>query len=461
MSDFYSVLKQSIVDRGLRSPAQREEVYGQARAAMIRQLWSYDPPLAEDEIDARIGAFDRTVERIEVDIVATFADAPARRPPAPARPASARQASVVEGYDDEADYAPAGVPPPRRAAAPSRPANAPAPRPEAPRARRHDPLAERSAAIEEALRGDYAGGEEAEPDPETLPEEETPAYAEREYEAWHAPDEEEYEADAFPEEEAGRHEEEPDHGDAPRQGSRSTRRPRAAVPWRMPAAQGWWARLSEKAKIRALIGAIAALGVVLVVAAVAVIGPRFAGGPAIVAETPPKAEGAVTTSAQAATTVAAENADVVQSFMLFDGSDPTVFESAPDNPVRFDTDSGGGGFARISSSTGSPGVRLNIGPGIANRLAGEPVRVVITARSAKDNGAANMRFAYQSGVALSHWQSADLAGADTSYGLVWRVPKIQTDPNGDYLLIEPGIPGDGTAADIRSVRLDLLAKEPG
>jgi hypothetical protein len=229
----------------------------------------------------------------------------------------------------------------------------------------------------------------------------------------------------------------------------------------VPSAHGWWAGLSDGAKVRALIGAIAALGLVLVVAAAAVIGPRFFSGPALVAETPPKAEGAVTTSAQAATTVATQNADVVQSFSLFDGSDPTVFESAPDNPVRFDTDSGGEGFARVSSSTGSPGVRLNIGPGIANRLAGEPVRVVITARSAKDNGAANMRFAYQSGVALSHWQTADLAGADASYGLVWRVPKIQTDPNGDYLLIEPGIPGDGTAADIRSVRLDLLAKEPG
>ena len=59
MSDFYSVLKQSIIERDLRSAAEREEVYAQARAAMIRRLWSYDPPLAEDEIDSRIGTFDR------------------------------------------------------------------------------------------------------------------------------------------------------------------------------------------------------------------------------------------------------------------------------------------------------------------------------------------------------------------------------------------------------------------
>jgi hypothetical protein len=106
-------------------------------------------------------------------------------------------------------------------------------------------------------------------------------------------------------------------------------------------------------------------------------------------------------------------------------------------------------------------VRLNIGPGIAGRLAGQPARIVIVARSSRESGALNMRFAYQSGIALSHWQSADLGNDYTSYGIVWRVPAMQTDPNGDYLLIEPGIPGDGTAADIKSVRLDLLAKEPG
>jgi len=73
MTDFYSVLKNSIVRRDLRSPADRLEVYEQAREAMIRKLWSFNPPLAEDEIDTRIGLFDAAVERIEGDLEVAYA----------------------------------------------------------------------------------------------------------------------------------------------------------------------------------------------------------------------------------------------------------------------------------------------------------------------------------------------------------------------------------------------------
>ncbi len=73
----------------------------------------------------------------------------------------------------------------------------------------------------------------------------------------------------------------------------------------------------------------------------------------------------------------------------------------------------------------------------------------------------NLRFAYQSGVALSPWQSADLSATPAALGLIWRLPAQRTDPSGDYLLIEPGIPGDGTAVEIQSIRIDLLAREPG
>ena len=33
---------------------------------------------------------------------------------------------------------------------------------------------------------------------------------------------------------------------------------------------------------------------------------------------------------------------------------------------------------------------------------------------------------------------------------------LRVDTNADQLLIEPGIPGDGTAADIKTVRIDIL-----
>jgi hypothetical protein len=82
--------------------------------------------------------------------------------------------------------------------------------------------------------------------------------------------------------------------------------------------------------------------------------------------------------------------------------------------------------------------------------------VTIEARSARENGAASMRFAYESGVALSHWQTANLSSNFTELGLVWRVPTLRTSPTGDFIDIEPGIPGSGTAVEIKSVRIDMV-----
>jgi hypothetical protein len=158
--------------------------------------------------------------------------------------------------------------------------------------------------------------------------------------------------------------------------------------------------------------------------------------------------------AATAARIALEKVNVAQSFDLFDGRDPTVFATTPDNPVRFDSTDG---FARVASSTGASGVKVNIGPGLAARLAGHQVRVVIDARSSSDFGAANMRFAYQSGLAISHWQTANLGADYAELGMTWRVPTMRTSPNGDFLLIEPGIPGDGTGADIKSIRIDILS----
>jgi hypothetical protein len=33
---------------------------------------------------------------------------------------------------------------------------------------------------------------------------------------------------------------------------------------------------------------------------------------------------------------------------------------------------------------------------------------------------------------------------------------MQTDKAGDLLVIQPGIPGDGTGADIKSIKIDVL-----
>ncbi|MEP2117953.1 MAG: hypothetical protein ABJI81_06755, partial [Bauldia litoralis] len=107
MSDFYSVLTQSIIDRGLRSARDREATYSQARTAMIRRLWSYDPPLAEDEIDARIGQFDLAVDQIESNVVEVFEGMPETVDEAEAEPGPTASPPIIDGYDQEADYAPA------------------------------------------------------------------------------------------------------------------------------------------------------------------------------------------------------------------------------------------------------------------------------------------------------------------------------------------------------------------
>jgi hypothetical protein len=142
---------------------------------------------------------------------------------------------------------------------------------------------------------------------------------------------------------------------------------------------------------------------------------------------------------------------ITNSFSLFDGNDPTVFVGDPDNPVRYD-----GEVARIATSVASSGAKVAIGPGLSTRLAGETVRVTIEARAARENGATSMRFAYQSGVAISHWQTANLPKDFTPLGLVWRVPKLRTNPGGDYLIIEPGVPGSGTGVEIKSVKIELV-----
>ncbi|WP_018182002.1 hypothetical protein [Kaistia granuli] len=151
----------------------------------------------------------------------------------------------------------------------------------------------------------------------------------------------------------------------------------------------------------------------------------------------------------------ASGALALESISLFDGRDPSVFQSSPDNPVRFEGDTLGG-FARISSSSNSTGSRITVGRGVFERLAGRTVRIVVVARAAADNPANTLRFAYQNGRALSPWQDGDLTADYAPLSLVWTVPKERGGPETDAVMLEPGIPGDGTAADVSSVRIEIL-----
>ena len=78
MADYYPLLARALDALPDRSPAMRKAVYQRARGALIGQLRSLDPPLAEADIALESTALDSAIERLE----ATYAPPPAA-PPAP------------------------------------------------------------------------------------------------------------------------------------------------------------------------------------------------------------------------------------------------------------------------------------------------------------------------------------------------------------------------------------------
>lgn len=500
MSDFYSILQKSILDRGIVDGSERDEIYAQARRAMIRRLWSFNPPLDEDEIEHRIAAFDAAVSDIEADVIVAFSaaenDGQAEIEddylPAPAEADPYQEdAYEADGYEADAYEAPRREPPRHQA------------RDREPQYResRHrepedypatssqrlpallDPAAYGRQVREAGLVRYYEEARYVEPEAEPEPEE--PPYEDGYDAGYDAPEVEEppprrgYAAAArrrpAPEPPVDPYADEPGYGDAssPRRQRQLDRwspdSPRREAPQRKqkpaPASRRRDADddlprrrqrqrppprqpLSDRDKIFMLLGAIGVCVLVLGGLGVYLLMPRDNG---VTVDIDARHE---VSDAATAVRLASQAMPIDQTFMLYDGRDPTIFETSPDNPIRFDASAG---TVRISSSAGSPGVKALIGPGLAARLAGHEVRVTIVARSSQEAGAAGMRFAYQSGVAISHWQTANLGADYQAVALTWRVPSIQTDRSGDVLVIQPGVPGDGTGADIKSVKIDLLA----
>ena len=441
MSDFYDLLKQSIIERGIRSAEGRAAIYAQAREAISKQLWDYRPPLAADEIDMRVGAFDRAVERIEADLAERFAGGKAFVPGAGrslARPAPAigpgDTGLPLDGWImDEADEPPGDDDPSPYAPPPERPRGAPSAGPEraAPRVFLH----EEDAVLE---------GDEAAYDDETAP----PLVAEDDdFVPPFIRDEDPEDVDV---------DEEPDA--APRRGRWFGRQrddhDEEAHEDILVRVSVWLTGLmgsGEQRRVRLLALAVGALFIVLVGFAAFVLGSRHR---TVAVDTQTTPSGVEISDAATAARIPDEALTVTASYSLFDGKDPSIFQSLPDNPIRFD---GNTGVARIGTSASASGVKVAIGPGLASELAGRRVRIVVTARASADQGATGMRFAYQSGLALSYWQRANLGKDFAAVGMIWRLPALRTSGGDDYILIEPGIPGDGSGADIKSIRIDVLA----
>ena len=392
MSDFYSVLKQSIIDRDLRSAAEREEVYDQARRAMIQRA-VVQRAAARRRRDRRAHrrASTRRSSGSRTTCSKIFDDDGARRADS-RRPRRDRRGG-------ESCRRPSARPPPdpdrrraagrrRRRAAMGSAATGDASRPARGRRRRSG---------RPATRSDRSAGRRRRTAAVAGPMSTTLG----------------------------------DEGDARRRCANSRCGEDPAAGWRSgqaPAAAGVGAAegaLADRRGRRARRSRCCR-------------GDRLcAFCPAAPSDDDAPAEDAAPTERDrramrpTPTRIPADPLKVEQTFTLFDGSDPTVFASDPDNPIRFDGGASGGGIARISSTTGSSGARAIIGPGLSARLAGRTIRVAHHARARRRNGgAAGFRFAYQSGVAISHWQTAKLTTDYATFGLIWRVPSLTHRPDG-------------------------------
>lgn len=124
MADFYPILARAVAGLPDTSPAARHAIYDRARAALVAQLRSLDPPLGEAEIMRERLSLDEAVARIEADYDDTppqpdlapllpaepEPEPPAAQPVEPPQPAAAAprphaplpaQAQTEAGHDDE------------------------------------------------------------------------------------------------------------------------------------------------------------------------------------------------------------------------------------------------------------------------------------------------------------------------------------------------------------------------
>ncbi|GJD65111.1 histidine kinase [Methylobacterium frigidaeris] len=84
MADYYPLLARALEALPDRSPDLRHTVYERARAALIGQLRSLDPPLSEADIEAERVSLDRAIARLEIEHGGQPEPEPA--PPEPPRP---------------------------------------------------------------------------------------------------------------------------------------------------------------------------------------------------------------------------------------------------------------------------------------------------------------------------------------------------------------------------------------
>jgi hypothetical protein len=89
MADYYPLILRAVNGLSDKAPEQRHVLYERARAALIPQLQSLDPPLAAAEITRERLALDEAIDRVEAEYAlgeASFEPPPLPEPPAPVAP---------------------------------------------------------------------------------------------------------------------------------------------------------------------------------------------------------------------------------------------------------------------------------------------------------------------------------------------------------------------------------------
>jgi hypothetical protein len=123
MADYYSLLARAVAALPQSTPEARRSVYDRARKALVNQLRSIQPPVAEADIDAEGRALDEAVARLEAEAAAKSAPKPPPPPPfspLPMRPAVAPPPPVRPAP-------PAGVAAPAKPPLPKPPSSKPEP----------------------------------------------------------------------------------------------------------------------------------------------------------------------------------------------------------------------------------------------------------------------------------------------------------------------------------------------
>ncbi|KTS17938.1 hypothetical protein NS229_26400 [Methylobacterium indicum] len=93
MADYYPLLARALEALPDRSPDLRHTVYERARAALIGQLRSLDPPLSEADIEAERVSLDRAIARLEIEHGGQPDPAAREAHPDPSPPAPAADAT--------------------------------------------------------------------------------------------------------------------------------------------------------------------------------------------------------------------------------------------------------------------------------------------------------------------------------------------------------------------------------